>query len=397
MERNSQAVYLDYASMGVTSQSTLREINRVISGIAGETNSEGTVRTYSILEHYEKTRQLISEFLGVPSKNIAYINNTTHGLGLIAAGLELKPEDNVVISDQEFISSVLVWQRHHYNVGFSIRDAPSKNGCLTESELMDKVDDNTKAIVISAVQEVSGYRANLNAFSELSQNKNSFVIVDGIQESGVLTRSMKDSPVDAYIVGGHKWLGSPFGYGFMYLSDRLLESCYPQFDGYFNLIEPSGGWDIYLQDPNRNAFDKHRAASEARIFEPGGMPNFVGAYALGKSIEEIQQLGIKKIESHVLELNRYLRIQLQRLDLSQFILGSSHPDTFSGILTFGLPGGNIQEQNFIQYLSIQLIYVSLRSIAGAGGIRVSYYINTTKQDIDKFCNALEHFLENKQK
>lgn len=47
--------------------------------------------------------------MGVPSDDVAFIGNTTAGLGLVANGLDLGPGDRVVVADLDFPSSLYPW------------------------------------------------------------------------------------------------------------------------------------------------------------------------------------------------------------------------------------------------------------------------------------------------
>lgn len=389
-------IYADYACMGTPTERTLERLAQASVEVGlvqpGETGSD---RTFRIVGYCEQAREEAARFLGVSPSNVALICNTTHGLGLLASGLRLSSKENVLLPDIEFISSALVWQRARARMGFDIRLVPSVNAHVERAQFEAMMDDQTRVIVASAVQEVSGDRLDLEALAELTSANDVFLIVDGIQEAGVLRRTLAESRVDAYVVGGHKWLGSPFGLGFMYVSDRLIDHATPAFDGYFNLREPAGGWEAYLQDRNRCPLDVHEVLREARQYEPGGMPNFLGALGLICAFEEIEKAGMDVIEQHVLSLNHRFRESLGALGLDSYILGSGDPRTHSGIVTVSLPGGIEQERLALRRLHDEEIILSLRSISGVGGLRFSFYTPTTAENVDACSAAIGRFLGRK--
>ena len=406
-DRKPGGIYLDYASMGIVPPRALGRIAAAMGDLAhprpGQT---GTERTFVLVDYVEQARAAAARLLGVPARNVALIENTTHGLGLLAAGLAaagtLGPSDTVALPDLEFISSALVWRRAQQRIGFGLRAVPTRHGCVDVEALVRAVDAGARVVVAAAVQEVSGDRLDDAAASALAgavHARGGFLILDGIQEAGVRARDLVGSGVDAYVVGGHKWLGSPFGLGFMYVSDRLLAACEPVFDGYFGLLEPAGGWEAYLQDRHRHPLDKHPVTAEARKFESGGMPNFVGAVGLAAAIEEVEDHTLAAIERHVLDLNRRLRENLAAiggpgLPLAEGILGGSTPRNHAGIVTLSLPGGLTQERALLAWLRRHGVACSLRSIAGVGGIRLSFYTPTTAADIDRCCELIEGFVRN---
>jgi len=391
--------------MGIVPPRAVDRVAQAIGELArpgpGQT---GTDRTFILVEYVEQARAAAARLLGVPTGNIALIENTTHGLGLLAAGLAaagtLGASDLVALPDLEFISSALVWRRAQARVGFSFRVVPTRGGHVPPQALAGAVEAGARVVVAAAVQEVSGDRLDPAAAADLAaalHARGGFLILDGIQEAGVRGRDLTGSGVDAYVVGGHKWLGSPFGLGFMYVSDRLLAACEPVFDGYFGLAEPAGGWEAYLEDRGRHPLDPHPVTAAARKFESGGMPNFAGAVGLAAAIEEVERRTLASIECHVLELNRRLRDNLAATGgpgagLAGGILGSPDPRTHAGIVTLSLPGGLPRERELLAWLRRHGVACSLRSIAGVGGIRLSFYTDTTAADIDRCCELIEGFV-----
>src|ERR687884_1633148 len=57
----------------------------------------------------EQARTQVAQLIAVPSESIAFVRNTTDGLGLVASGLQWREGDNVVGVDGEFPSNVYTW------------------------------------------------------------------------------------------------------------------------------------------------------------------------------------------------------------------------------------------------------------------------------------------------
>lgn len=385
-------VYMDYASMGRPAPTTIQAVQRAVSEMDGNRGS-GTELTVGLLKEVEEAREAVSRLLTAPSESIALIENTTQGLGLLAASMPLKPGDNVVVPDIDFLSAVLVWRRMAEVSEIEVRAAETRGGRVATEDFARAMDSRTRVVVTSAVQEVSGYRVDLESLMDLCLANGSYLIVDGIQEAGVLERDLSHSPAHAYCAGGHKWLGSPFGLGFMYVHADLLEACSPLFYGYLNLHEPEKGWGAYLESRERSPFDELSPWQSARSFESGGMPNWLGATGLRWAVEDILQRGIASSESHVLSLGCYLKDGLERLGLEPYVLGGGGDDHLSAILTFGLPGGFPQEKALLKSLEEEDVLVSLRSTVGIGGIRVSPYVDNTLEDIASILEITERHLK----
>ena len=57
----------------------------------------------------ERVRGRAATLLGATPDEIAFVKNTTEGLGLVAAGLAWRPGDRVVTCDLEYPSNVYPW------------------------------------------------------------------------------------------------------------------------------------------------------------------------------------------------------------------------------------------------------------------------------------------------
>jgi cysteine desulfurase/selenocysteine lyase len=386
--------YMDNACIGRPANTTLEVISNAVRQL-GHWESSGTTRTLDLFEEVEKTRKSIAQFLHVDAKNIALINNTTHGLGVLASLIDLEATDNILVPDIEFISSALVWRQAQHRIGFEIRSVKTKKGKVTIKDFENHMDENTKVIMTSSVQEVSGYRLDVKALMELAQSNNTYLLIDGIQEVGALQVNLSKTPIHAYCSGGHKWLGNPFGLGFMYVDPTICTELMSHYDGYFSLNEPENGWESYLQSRQRSPFDSLQSTQAAKKFETGGTPNWLGAVGLRSAVEYIEGYGIKEVERKVLELNHTLRSNLRRLNLWDFILGGEESKNHSGILTYSLPGGIEQERQLLNQLEKERVYVSLRSISEIGGIRVSPNFLNTTEDIQRLSEITESFLKSK--
>lgn len=57
----------------------------------------------------ERVRSLAARLMGMPPCDVAFVRNTTSGLGFVANGLNWAPGDRVIIPDLEFPSTLYPW------------------------------------------------------------------------------------------------------------------------------------------------------------------------------------------------------------------------------------------------------------------------------------------------
>ena len=92
---------------------------------------------------------------------------------------------------------------------------------------------------------------------------------------------------------------SGYGSGFVYLSSELLANSKPRSIGWLSVEDP-------YADRNNEIHLRHDASARAEM----GCPHFAGIFAVGASVEFMQEIGTGNIEERALSLNRYLTAKL---------------------------------------------------------------------------------------
>ena len=205
--------------------------------------------------------------------------------------------------------------------------------------------------------------------------------------------------MDIYCAGGKKWLGNPFGMGFLYIKSELLPMLKPPYYSYYDIQVPAefGDYQDYLEDPRRQPFDRYNLKKDASVFEAGGYGNFLGAMALTEAIHVLEDIGIENIERHNLELNRHLYDGLSAMGLN--MQSSGETKHMSSIVVFnfdGLKENNVEKERALRrFLREKDIFVTVRCSTGLGGVRVSFHYYTKTEDIDIFLAAVKEFISEK--
>ena len=128
-ERHQAAcrAYLDNACMGRPDSKVLHEVGSLLAKLSRATQSP-TDLTVDLYRYYARARKAVAGLVGANEDDIALVESTSHGLGLMAAALPLHPGDNVLVCDLEFLPTVLCWQARTLNVDFEVRCVPTQGG-----------------------------------------------------------------------------------------------------------------------------------------------------------------------------------------------------------------------------------------------------------------------------
>ncbi len=374
-------VYLDNACSGLVHPTILSRIGVFLENFKMD---KFTMQFSNVAQELYKNvpmaRRAVSELVNADESEIALMESTSHGLATAVNAIDIEEGANVLVCDLEYMTATLCWRALQKKKNIEIREVSTKFGEVRVEDYKNYIDTKTRAILVSSVQEVNGFRADIKAFSQLAHDNDCYLIVDGVQEVGAMSVNLDDLDVDFYCSGGKKWLRSPFGTGFMYINKRLINNLDAIAYSYRNIKEPKIGRVAYLESPDRSPFDDLSIVETACKFENGGLPNYIGALSLYANIELILQNGVAKIEGEVLSLSKYLTQKLKELGLH--LSSSENEQAMSGIVSFNMPGGQSEEKELVDYMFKHNIYTSIRYTSRIGGIRVSPHYYNTREEID---------------
>lgn len=394
--KSKERIYLDNAATSLVAPEVLSGAESFLDMLRDHTISTGDV-TRMQRNALVTARRTVASFLNCEAGEIALVQSTSHAFGILVNCLPLKKGDNVLICDLEYQASTICWRPRMDEVGFELREVKTTNGRVTADDFRRYIDENTRVILLAAVQEINGFRANVKEIGKLAKEYGCYYIVDGIQEIGAFGVDVKDIDMDFYCAGGKKWLGNPFGMGFLYIKKEHLKKLKPPYYSYFDIqvSDQYADYLTYLEDPKRHPFDSYQVSADASVFEIGGYGNYMGAIGLTKAINLLTEYGMDRVESHNRRLARKLYDGLTALGMQ---VSSPGEDVhMSPIITFsfcGLQNNDVtREKKLVQYLQNQNIFVSLRCSTGVGGVRVSVHYYTPEYYVDRFLDAVKDFVE----
>ena len=316
----------------------------------------------------ERVRGLAARLLGAHEpREVAFVENTSTGLSLVAEGFPWQPGDNVVSAELEYPSNVYPWMCL-VDRGVDYRTVPEREGRIDEEELLARIDGNTRMLVLSSVQYASGYRVDLRQLGAFCRERGVLFVVDAIQSLGALAHDVEMELIDVVAASAHKWLLGAEGIGLLYVSDRVIERFRPVRSGWRSMRDMFD-WlklDVDFQEG-------------AKRFECGTM-NMYGIAALGGSLEILLEAFVAGAEERILSLTERAAQGLAGLGFR--VISSRRIGEASGIVTAIHP--QIDAKDLVRHLASQDIVVSAR----AGRLRISPHFYNSEDEIDRCLAAL---------
>ncbi len=331
---------------------------------------------------YDNARKSIQKFINAKhSHEVVFTRNATEGINLVVstwARHNLKPGDEVLISQAEHNANLVPWQVLRDEIGFTLKIFKITDEGLYEEQLLDKeLTDKTKFISVTACSNVLGSIFPIKEICQKAHKVGAKCLVDACQYAVHHQIDVQDIDCDFLAFSGHKLYG-PTGIGVLYGKAELLDSMPPyQYGG----------------DMVKDVSYTHSVFNDLPYKFEAGTPNFVGAVGLAEAIKYINSLGWKNIVSHEEDICRYMWQSLQEIQGLHLVSTTKHPTC---LFSFEIDGVHHHDLAFIldkQGVSIRVGHHCAKAVVNRMGYegvaRASIGLYTNKEDIDRFVAALK--------
>lgn len=349
-------IYLNHASLSPVPQPVIDKANLFL-----KRRSETHIDDMSqYISDTEEAKQKLALLLNGEADRFAFFDNTSTGLNILAQGIDWKPGDRVLLNDVEFPSNVYPFLNLKH-LGVEIDFVHSKKGAVNSNDIIAAVQPETRLIAISAVQFLSGYRANLKRIGEFCRERGIIFSVDAIQAVGALPVDVSECKIDFLSSGTQKWLLGLMGLSFIYITEELQHEITPRFVGWASMENQTSLLDYNF------TFKKSADALQ------NGTINMIGVNALIGALDLLHAVGQARIQDRIVEHTLYLNERLQEIGLKP-LSAKYKLKNLSGIVSFASPRAKLINQK----LTEAKISSSLRE----GFIRLSHHFYNTTEELE---------------
>lgn len=376
-------VYLDSAA-------TTQKPNSVIESLSNfyrETNANIHRGVYALAEEstaqYENTRKRVAKFINAPSADcIIFTRNTTESINLVAhswARKHLKAGDEILITDLEHHANFVPWYLLSKEKGIALRSVPLEKNTQVDREAFKKLlTPKVKLVAATAMSNVLGTITPAKEMAKLAHQNGSLFLLDGAQSVPHLTTDVQSLDCDFLAFSAHKMLG-PTGVGILWVREKILD----------NMDPFMGGGEMI----NTVSIEKTTWAEAPLKFE-AGTPNYADTAAFSASLDYLEKIGMEAIRNHEKELVAYALEQLSQLpDL--IVYGPKSPEIQGGVVSFNHQvvhahdvGTILGEEGVAIRVGHHCAQPLMKALGTSSTARASFYIYSTKEDVDALVKAL---------
>ena len=360
-----EQAYLNHAAYGPFPTRTVAAVTRFAEQMANPTAFFASERE----ELAADTAALVAEMVGAAPDMVAFVPTLADGMSLLATGVDWRDGDNVVIPAAEFPSLVYPFLNLAHR-GVSVRFVPKNETGHTDPALLDAaIDARTRAIALSHVEYMDGFRNDLSELGALCRARGVELFVDVTQSLCAQPIDLARTGVSAVAAHGYKWLMASFGIGVVVFNPDAIERIRPTYAGRLSV---NAGFE-----DQEYCLDWRAGAAR---YQTGGH-NQIGLTAMRASLSLIREAGPEWTAAHTRVLNDRLA---EGVTAAGYTIASSlDPRHRSQIIAFS-SGDHERDGQLVAELERAHVSVTLRG----KGVRVSPYFYNTPDDIERLLEAL---------
>jgi cysteine desulfurase/selenocysteine lyase len=379
-----ELVYLDNASTTQKPYSVIDSITDFYTNYNSNIHRAVYQLAEEATELYEQSREKIANFINARPEEIVFTRNTTESINLIAhswAKSNLKKDDGIVITELEHHSNIVPWQILCQEIGTRLEYVGiDENGFLNLEHMKKLISSKKiKLVSLSHMSNVLGTIVPIEGIIKVAHEHGIPVIVDGAQSVPHMPVNVKNMDCDFLVFSAHKMLG-PTGVGVLYAKKEFLEKMRPFM----------GGGDMI-----KEVFKFHTNYNDVPYKFEAGTPNIADVVGFGAAIDYLEKIGMENIRKHEISLTDYAlesilslkyvtvygpRDTKYRGGVMSFNIADIHPHDLATIMNDH--GIAIRSGHHCAQVLMQRLDVPATS-------RASFYIYNTKEEIDKFVNAIK--------
>jgi len=317
----------------------------------------------------------LCQFVGCRDDDLAFVENATAGMNVVAASLPLAAGDEVLLTDHEYGAVRRIWERACRRAGAAVQTVSLPATFDDPAETVDAVTaaltDRTRLLVVSHITSPTAVILPVEAIARQARRRGVRVCIDGPHAVAMLPLNLAELDCDYYTASCHKWLCAPFGSGFLYAHSRHEQEIEPAVLSW-GRVQPGvpGRWtDEFVWTGSRD--------SSPYLTVP-------------TAIEWMESVPLETFRRQTHELGRYARDRIVELT-GRAPSVADRSDWYGSMIALPLPPG---ESRPLQQALWERFSIETPIVAFGGGrhLRVSCHLYNSREHVDRLVAALAELL-----
>jgi len=317
----------------------------------------------------ERLRDKLAGMLRVSSDEIAITRNTSEGTNVVVKGVDLKPGDEVLITDHNHPSNSDSWKVRAQREGFTVTSLPVHVPASSREELISQIEKavtpRTRVIAVTHVTSTTGIMYPAREIAEIARRRGIWMHLDGAQSFSALDVNLKEIGCDSYSASAHKWLMGPLEAGVLFVRSDRIPSVWPSI--------VTAGWTDHL-----------KGARKLEVYGQRDDPRIV---ALESAVDFALLIGMGAIESRMRLLATSLKEQLSQIPGVR-LKTNLEPELSGGVVKADISRVPTK-QAYDALWNQHRISIAMTPSGDSQGLRFSPHIYNSRDEIQRAAEAVK--------
>jgi selenocysteine lyase/cysteine desulfurase len=323
-------------------------------------------------------REKVAKYFNSKPSEIAFLINTSSGMNTIARILK---KGGLIYPEGEFPTSIHIFKR----LGFKYEKIQQKNNIYKIIDIKNSIKENTKYLVHSHIQYLTGFKQDLVKLGSLCRDESLTNIVNATQSFGAFPLDTQSSNIDILVASALKWACCGYGIGILFVKEKIIKESEIPFSSWLSVSN--------AMSMNNDNLEIIR---ETKILDGmGGTPHFPVLLTLKGGLNLVEKIGngdlntgLERISYRIIELTTEFINNIKELDFK--VITPLEIENRSGIITLE----HQHAKEIYKELLKNKIYISLRNyptLPKKPLLRFSFNYYNSFEDISKSIEILKKF------
>ena len=323
--------WLDSASTTPKPKSVIDAVVRYYTEMGANVHRGVHPLSEAATDAFERARYAVASLINASPSEIVFVRNATEAFNLVAHGLGLAPDDEVVFPASEHHSNYMPWRMVAQPVLVDIDD----EAVPLYQQLASRLTARTRLVTLAHVSNVNGVIAPIEEWIEVAHKNGVPVMIDASQSVSHLPIDVRALDCDFLAFSSHKIFG-PSGVGVLYVRRDRFDA--------LKLWNVGGGMVSYHGE------DRVEMREAPFKFE-AGTPNIEGAIGFAAAIDYVRAIGLPKIAAHSRALGEVMVRGLSSLPGARVLGAHVPPERRIALCTLSLPVPSMSQTNIARLLA----------------------------------------------
>jgi selenocysteine lyase/cysteine desulfurase len=330
-------------------------------------NQAPVYHMWQVLEpNIESVRRRLAAEFGCDPEELAITRNASEALQIAQLGIDLKPGDEVVTTNQDYPRMLDTWDQRAKRDGITVTKisfpVPPKSQQELADRLLGAITPRTRVLHFCHITNLTGQIFPVRTIADAARARGIITVVDGAHAFAQFPFKLSDLGCDYYGTSLHKWLLAPIGTGFLYVRRERIESHWPLTPTSLSRAKDIRKFEEIGTHPAAN----HNAIAEALAFHEG-----IGSERKAARLRYLRDRWADRLRT-----DARFRIHTN--------LDPAHSCAIATVQVVGVPAGKVTSQLWDRWriIATPIVHPEYE------GVRVTPNVYTTLDELDTFADAM---------